>query len=65
VVEDNLVAALDKGVLRFRPIKVASTDGAVVSLLAGRQPGEKIVIDVPDEAINGGRMQPFVAVRAQ
>jgi len=40
------VAVLEGEVLRFRPVKVASTDGAVVSLNDGLRPGERIAINV-------------------
>lgn len=60
---DNVVAVLDNDVVRFRPVKVASTDGAVVSLAEGVQPGEKIAINVPDEVTNGSRVQPIISKR--
>jgi RND family efflux transporter MFP subunit len=56
---ENVVAVLDKDVVHFRPVKVATTDGAVVSLLDGLAPGEKIAINVPDEVTNGSRIQPI------
>jgi RND family efflux transporter MFP subunit len=59
----SIVAVLDKDVVRFRTVKVASTDGAVVSLLEGLTPGEKIAINVSDEVTNGSRVQP-IDVRA-
>jgi membrane fusion protein (multidrug efflux system) len=58
---DSLVAVLDGEVLRFRPVKVASTDGAVISLTDGVRPGERIAINVPDEVIDGSRIQPVKA----
>jgi hypothetical protein len=48
-------------VVRFRTVKVASTDGAIVSLADGLTPGEKIAINVPDEVTNGSRIQPIEA----
>jgi RND family efflux transporter MFP subunit len=60
---ENVVAVLDKDVVRFRPIKVASTDGAVVSIAGGLEPGEKIAINVPDEVTNGSRIQPIESAR--
>ncbi|MEA2937748.1 MAG: hypothetical protein QOC56_1252 [Alphaproteobacteria bacterium] len=60
---ENIVAVLDKDVVRFRPVKVASTDGAIVSLTEGLAPGEKIAINVPDEVTNGSRVQPIDARR--
>ena len=48
-------------VVRFRLIKVASTDGAIISLADGLQPGEKVAINVPDEIVSGSRIQPVGA----
>ena len=61
---DSLVAVLDGEVLRFRPVKVASTNGAVVSLADGLRPGERIAINVPDEVIDGSRIQAIKASKA-
>ena len=60
---ENVVAVLEDNVVRFRPVKVASTDGATVSLADGLKPGERIAINVPDEVTNGSRIQPIVASR--
>jgi hypothetical protein len=56
-----MVAVLEDDVVKFRQVKVASTDGAVVSLTEGLKPGERIAINVPDEVTNGSRIQPVVA----
>jgi hypothetical protein len=58
------VAVLEGEVLRFRPVKVASTDGAVVSLNDGLRPGERIAINVPDEVTDGSRIQPVGVSKA-
>jgi hypothetical protein len=60
---ENLVAVLENDLVRFRTVKVASTDGATVSLAEGLKPGEKIAINVPDEVTNGSRIQPILASR--
>ena len=60
---ENVVAVLEDDVVRFRPVKVASTDGATVSLADGLRPGEKIAINVPDEVTNGSHIQPLLASR--
>jgi RND family efflux transporter MFP subunit len=60
---DQYVALLDNNIVRFKPVKVASTDGSVVSLAEGLAPGEGIAINLPDEVINGSRVQPVVPVR--
>jgi RND family efflux transporter MFP subunit len=61
----NVVAVLDNDVVRFRPVKVASTDGAVVSLAEGLKPGERIAINVPDEVTNGSRIQAVTATASR
>ena len=61
----NFVAVLEQDVVRFKPVKVASTDGSTVSLAEGLQPGERIAINVPDEVINGSRVQPITLAKAQ
>ncbi len=61
--EDNMVAVLDNNVVHFRKVTVAATDGAIVSLAEGVQPGEKIAINVPDEVTSGSRVQPVLAAR--
>jgi RND family efflux transporter MFP subunit len=60
---ENVVAVLENNTVQFRPVKVASTDGSIVSLADGLKPGEKIAINVPDEVTNGSRVQPVVAVK--
>jgi membrane fusion protein, multidrug efflux system len=62
---DSLVAVLEGQVLRFRPVTVASTNGAVVSLTDGLQPGERIAINVPDEVTDGSRIQPVGGSKSQ
>jgi hypothetical protein len=57
----SVVAVLENDVVRFRPVKVASTDGAIVSLTDGLKPGDKIAINVPDEVTNGSRIQAVEA----
>jgi membrane fusion protein, multidrug efflux system len=60
---ENVVALLEDDTVRMRPVKVASTSGSTVSLTEGLKPGEKIAINVPDEVIDGSRVQPIAAVR--
>ena len=61
--DQSSVAVLDGETLRFRPVKVASTDGATITIAEGVQPGEKIAINVPDEVTDGSRIQPVTATR--
>ena len=54
---DNLVAVLDNDTLRFKPVRVASTDGNTISIAEGLSVNEKIAINLPDEVTNGSRVQ--------
>src|SRR4029078_6493882 len=56
--EDQLVGILEKDVVRFRPLKTPSTDGAIVSLTDGLKAGERVAINLPNEVTNGSRVQP-------
>jgi membrane fusion protein, multidrug efflux system len=54
------VAVLDKNVVKFRPITVASTDGANINVIAGLKPGEQVAVNLPDEVTDGSRIQPVL-----
>jgi RND family efflux transporter MFP subunit len=60
---ENVVAVLENDIVKFRSVKVASTDGATISIDDGLEPGEKIAINVPDEITSGSRIQPILASR--
>jgi hypothetical protein len=60
---DNFVATVDNDILRFKPIKVASTDGNLISVAEGLKPGERIAVNLPDEATNGSRVRPVAPRR--
>jgi membrane fusion protein, multidrug efflux system len=45
------------GVVHLRPVKVASTDGTMVSLAGGVRIGEQVAVNLPDEVADGGRVQ--------
>lgn len=61
--ENHVVGLLEDETVRFRTVKVASTDGAVVSLADGLKAGERIVINLPNEVTNGSRVQPVTVAR--
>ncbi len=53
------VAVVDEsGIVRFRPVKVAQTDGIRVSLSEGVKQGERVAINLPDEVADGSTVQP-------
>ena len=60
---ESVVAVLENDTVRFRQVKVESTNGSTVSLASGLMPGEKIAINVPDEITSGSRIQPIIASR--
>jgi RND family efflux transporter MFP subunit len=55
---ESVVAVLENNTVRFRRVKIASTDGSTVTLAEGLMAGEKIAANVPDEVKNGSRVQP-------
>lgn len=61
--DQSSIAMVDGETVRFRPIKVASTDGATVTVSDGVKPGDKVAINVPDEVTDGSRIQPVAASR--
>jgi RND family efflux transporter MFP subunit len=56
--QENIVGLLENDVIRFRPVTVVSTDGAIVSLSSGLEAGERVAINLPNEVTNGSRVQP-------
>lgn len=44
--------------LSFRPIKIASTDGAVINVLEGVKLGEKVGLNVSSELTQGAKVRP-------
>jgi RND family efflux transporter MFP subunit len=53
----------EDGLVRLRPVKVASTDGMQVSLADGVKVGDHVAINLPDEVADGARIQPVLASR--
>jgi len=61
---NSFVAAIGgDSLVHLRPVKVAGTDGAKVSLAEGVSVGERIVLNLPDEVGDGNRVQPVTASR--
>jgi membrane fusion protein (multidrug efflux system) len=52
---DNLV--------RFHPVKVASTDGTLASLAAGARVGDRVALNLPDEVGDGSKVRPIEGKR--
>ncbi|MEW6449690.1 MAG: efflux RND transporter periplasmic adaptor subunit [Pseudomonadota bacterium] len=60
---DNFVAVLDKDTVRFKPVRVASTDGNTISVAEGLALNERVAINLPDEVSDGSRIQAVAATR--
>jgi RND family efflux transporter MFP subunit len=60
---DNFVAMIDNDKVRFKPVKIAATDGTVVSVTEGLATGEKVAINLPDEVTSGSRVRPVAPSR--
>jgi RND family efflux transporter MFP subunit len=58
------VAALGQdSLVHLKPVKIARADGAKVSLAEGAEVGEQVVLNLPDEVADGGRVHPSAAKR--
>jgi len=66
VLRDNkqYVAVPDaENVVHFRSVELASTDGGVVRVASGLKSGERVVLNVPDEVVDGSHIQPIAQVK--
>jgi RND family efflux transporter MFP subunit len=57
---DNFVAMVENDTLRYKPIRVATTDGNTVTVAEGLQKGDRIAINLPDEMTDGAKVQPIL-----
>ena len=53
----------DDTVVHMRPVRLARSDGTSVSLRDGVKVGERVALNVPDEIVDGSRVQPVEAAR--
>jgi RND family efflux transporter MFP subunit len=53
----------DDGAIRFKPIKIASTDGIVANVAEGVAPGDRVALNVPNEVTDGTHVRPVLASR--
>jgi RND family efflux transporter MFP subunit len=49
--------------IKFRPIKVASTDGAVINIAEGLKLGERVGLNVSSDLVDGAKVRPAEARR--
>jgi hypothetical protein len=57
---DNFVAMVENDTLRYKPVRVATTDGNTVTVAEGVKQGDRIAVNLPDELTDGARIQPIV-----
>jgi len=61
---DSFVAKVEEsGDVHFLPVKIAATDGAVISLADGIAAGDRVAIHLPNEVTDGTRIRPVNAAR--
>ena len=56
---DSFVAMVENDTLRYKPVRVATTDGNTVTVAEGLQKGDRIAINLPDEMTDGSKVQPI------
>ncbi|AMN41816.1 efflux RND transporter periplasmic adaptor subunit [Rhodoplanes sp. Z2-YC6860] len=57
---ETLVAMVENDTLRYKPVRVASTDGNTVTVAEGLRQDDRIAINLPDEVTDGSRVQPVL-----
>jgi RND family efflux transporter MFP subunit len=58
--EGNFVAMIENDALRYKPIRVQTTDGNTVTVAEGLQKGDRIAVNLPDEISDGSKVQPIL-----
>jgi membrane fusion protein (multidrug efflux system) len=51
----------DDTVVHIRPVRLARSDGTRVGLLEGVKVGQRVALNVPDEIVDGSKVQPMEA----
>jgi RND family efflux transporter MFP subunit len=51
----------EDSVVKFRPIRIGSTDGVLINVADGIKPGEKVALNVPNEVSDGTKVRASVA----
>ena len=51
------VATIENDTLKYKPIRVATTDGNTVTVVEGVRQGERIAVNLPDEVADGSKVQ--------
>jgi RND family efflux transporter MFP subunit len=58
--EGNFVATIENDTLRYKQIRVQTTDGNTVTVAEGVRQGDRIAINLPDEITDGAKVQPIL-----
>ena len=53
----TVALAGEDGVVHLRPVKVASTDGLMISVAEGVKPGERVAVNVPNDVTEGSHIR--------
>jgi membrane fusion protein, multidrug efflux system len=58
----QMVAVVGEGnVVKFRPIRIGNTDGVLINVLDGVQPGERVALNVTDDVTDGAKVRAYAA----
>ena len=61
---NQMVAVVgSEGRVELRRVKVAATDGMVADIVDGLNVGERVALNLPDNVVDGGRVQAVTAAR--
>jgi RND family efflux transporter MFP subunit len=55
----------DQGQVHFKPVRVASTSGAVIDIAEGVAVGDRLAVSLPDDVGDGSRIQPIAVAQAR
>ena len=48
----------EDAIVKFRPVRIPSTDGVLINIADGVKPGEKVALNVPNEVSDGTKVRP-------
>jgi RND family efflux transporter MFP subunit len=57
---DSFVAMVENDTLRYKPIRIQTTDGNTVTVAEGIRQGDRVAINLPDEITDGAKVQPIL-----
>jgi multidrug efflux pump subunit AcrA (membrane-fusion protein) len=57
---DSYVATVENDTLRYKKVRVQTTDGNTVTVAEGIRQGDRVAINLPDEITDGAKVQPIL-----